>query len=75
MLKLKKIYRKVLRYNIVKKYKKNIQNKNFTIISSNCIGGLIYHDLGMQFKSPTINMYIKANDFIKLCKKSKKIYG
>lgn len=37
----------------------------FTLISQNCIGGVIYHDLGMQFLSPTINTFIPEPDFIK----------
>lgn len=38
-----------------------------TIISANCTGGIIYHDLGLQFLSPTINLYIRAEDFLKFC--------
>lgn len=34
-----------------------------SIISSNCIGGMIYHDLGLKFKSPTINLYFSCHDF------------
>lgn len=32
-------YRKILRNHISKKYKKNIKNKDCSIISMNCIGG------------------------------------
>lgn len=35
-----------------------------SIISSNCIGGLIYHNTNHRFLSPTINMYFTANDFL-----------
>lgn len=38
---------------------------NFSIICSNCIGGIIYNRLGKQFLSPTINMYFTQRDFIK----------
>lgn len=48
-----------------KMWKKRIKNKDFSIICSTCIGGLIYHDLGMEFLSPTINMYMNNLDFIK----------
>jgi len=41
---------------------------NITIISSNCVAGTIYHDLNMQFRSPTINCIIYANDYLKFCK-------
>jgi len=36
-----------------------------TIISQNCIGGVFYHDMGLAFCSPTINLYFKASDFVK----------
>lgn len=29
------------------KRRKGLQNKDFTILSSNCAGGVIYHDLGL----------------------------
>lgn len=34
-----------------------------TIISNNCIAGVIYHDLGLKFTSPTINMWIDEKDY------------
>ena len=43
-------------------------NKDFTIISCNCIGGLVYHDLKMEFLSPTINLFIPPKDFIRFIK-------
>lgn len=50
-------------YNINKK--KHLKNKNFTIISSNCVGGIIYHDLGLPFLTPTVNLSFDINDFVK----------
>jgi uncharacterized protein (DUF1919 family) len=38
-----------------------------SLIASNCIGGTLYHDHGMEFLSPTINMYFEAADFIRFC--------
>ena len=46
-------------------WRKKLKNKDFSIICSTCIGGVIYHDLGMQFLSPTINMFMSNSDFIK----------
>lgn len=46
--------------------RKRNKNKNFTIISQNCIGGLIYSTLGMEFLSPTINSFIEGEGFVKL---------
>ena len=50
-------------YNINKK--KHLKNKDFTIISSNCVGGIIYHDLGLPFLTPTVNLSFDMNDFVK----------
>lgn len=44
----------------------NLINENFTIIANNCIGGIIYHDLGLKFMSPTINLWFTPSDYIKL---------
>lgn len=35
-----------------------------TIFSCNCTGGVLYHDLGLPFNSPTINLYMSCADFI-----------
>lgn len=48
-----------------KAWKNDIKNKDVSIICSTCIGGVIYHDLGLKFLSPTINMYMHNLDFIK----------
>ena len=42
-----------------------LTNTDFTIFSQNCIGGIMYHDLGLQFRSPTVNMLVAPKDFIK----------
>lgn len=55
---IRKIYKKINRV-------KN-RNKDFTLIAQNCIGGVIYSDLGLEFKSPTINMFIEDENFVKL---------
>ena len=50
---------------IIKKARANLQVKDLTIISQNCIGGVLYHDMGMQFASPTINLFFSGSDFIR----------
>lgn len=47
--------------------RRRIQNRSFSIISNTCIGGVISHDLGLQFLSPTVNLYIRPCDFVKFC--------
>ena len=47
-------------------YRRKNHNHDFTIISQNCLGGIIYSQLGIRFLSPTINMFIEDENFIKL---------
>lgn len=54
-----------------KKYREYMKSRynydnNPSIISSNCIGGIIYNTLGLRFLSPTINVFIPSKDFIKI---------
>ncbi len=46
--------------------RKYLKNTNVSIISNHCMGGFIYHDLGLKFMSPTINLKILPDDFIEL---------
>lgn len=36
-----------------------------TLVTSNCVGGVIYNDLGLQFTSPTVNLWFHENHFLK----------
>lgn len=49
----------------IEEARKCFKPRPISIISQQCIGGVIYHDMGMQFLSPTINLYFEAKDFIK----------
>ncbi|MFG1497422.1 DUF1919 domain-containing protein [Saccharospirillum sp. HFRX-1] len=50
------------------KYKNRLLKKtNYTIISSNCIGGSIYKDFNLPFNSPTIGSFIHGQDFVRFC--------
>ena len=51
--------------------KRRLRNKNFTVISNNCIAGCILHDLGMRFDTPTINLFIPFPDFIQFLRNLK----
>lgn len=42
-----------------------LKNQKITIISQNCIGGVIYHSCGLEFFSPTINLFIEDENFVK----------
>lgn len=43
-----------------------IKNKDFTIIASNCCGTFVYYDMGLPYLSPTINLTIRMDDFVRL---------
>lgn len=38
-----------------------------SIISRDCIGGVLYNRMGQVFTSPTINLYMNNEDFIAFC--------
>ena len=44
-------------------FRNNNKNDNFTLIARDCIGGILYHQLGLRFLSPTINLFFTPSDF------------
>lgn len=48
-----------------------LKNTSPTIISNNCVAGVIYHDLGLRFDSPTINLFFGAEDFVRFAENLK----
>ena len=50
-----------------KQARNRIKNNRFTLLASNCIGGVIYHHLGMSFDSPMINISMKQPEFCMFC--------
>lgn len=59
-----KIQRK-LRDDKIRAVKKQASCDGVTVISQNCIGGVLYHDVGAAFLSPTINLFFSGPDFVK----------
>lgn len=45
--------------------KKKLKNPNFTIISNNCWGGMIYESYNLPKESPTVGTFFMAGDFVK----------
>lgn len=43
-----------------------LKNRDFTIIASNCVGTMIYHDMGLPFLTPTINLTISMRDLVEM---------
>lgn len=48
-----------------------IKKKDFTIIASNCGGTFIYYDMGLTYLTPTVNLSIEMNDFVKMAENLK----
>ena len=48
----------------LKRLRKKNCNHSFSLITNDCIGGVIYHDLGEQFRSPTVNLWIPNDCFL-----------
>lgn len=46
--------------------KSALLNTTPTLFAPNCLAGILYHDLGLQFRSPTINTMMLQTDFAKL---------
>lgn len=40
------------------------RNHDFSLITNDCVGGVISHDLGEEFRSPTVNLWIPNAHFL-----------
>ena len=65
-MKLYEVFRKLQR--IVKRFywRYSLSNKDFSLVSNNCLGGVILHQLGVRFNSPFVNLFICAEDYVTL---------
>lgn len=45
---------------------RRLKNRDFTIIASNCNGSFLYYDLGLQYRTPTVNLAIDMDDFVRM---------
>lgn len=52
---------------ISESFRRKLKNDNFTILCSNCLGGMLYHRFGKEFCSPTINLFMTNPDFADFC--------
>lgn len=43
-----------------------LRKRGVTIVSDNCWGGLMYHTLGMELRSPFVNMFVNKDAFVRL---------
>lgn len=64
-MKASRCYRKFLRLRKNKRNCKRLKNHEFSLITSNCVGGVITHELGLRFDSPTVNLFFLPEDYLK----------
>lgn len=58
MNKLNKKIISIWRAPLINQYARILKGKEFAIISSNCLAGVMYHDAKSRFLSPTINLSV-----------------
>lgn len=58
-----------IRKKRLKRQCKDLKNTDFTIFTENCLAGALYHDFGMQFRTPLINGGFSTQDYIKFLTK------
>lgn len=46
-------------------YRINLKNRNFSIISNNCWGGVVYDRYALPYLTPTIGLWIPPKDYVK----------
>lgn len=62
---------KVYRSHVNKKLQARLKNKNFSLISNNCIGGITCSDLVQPFNSPTVGCFFYSDCYLKFCENLK----
>jgi uncharacterized protein (DUF1919 family) len=62
LYRIQSIYKKVY----LKRHLKNLRVYNFSIVSNNCWGGILYKDLQLQYQTPFVNMFIHGPCYINL---------
>ena len=63
--KIRSAINKIQRIFINRQLKSRLQNHGMTVISANCVGAFILHDLNEPFNSPFVNLYLSPNDFVR----------
>lgn len=55
------------RWLAIQKRRARLRNHSFSIISNTCVGGVMTHNVGEQFRSPTVNLIIFEDQFLTFC--------
>lgn len=60
-----------IRNRKMQKLRGKLGNQDFTMLTENCLAGIVYHDLGLQFRSPLINGEFSTEDYLKFLQRPK----
>lgn len=63
--KVKNIVNRLQRKSLNHQLKLRLTNQGMSVLSANCVGAFILHDLNQPFNSPFVNLYISPKDFIR----------
>ncbi|HHV6721727.1 TPA: DUF1919 domain-containing protein [Haemophilus influenzae] len=63
--KIKSAVNKRQRFFINRSLQRKLTNQGMTVISANCVGAFILHDLHQPFNSPFVNLYLSPQDFLR----------
>lgn len=64
-------WRRIKRELWLKQLRSRNHNHDFSLITNDCVGGVICHDLGEQFRSPTVNLWISNDQFLQFAQNLK----
>src|SRR5436190_7288199 len=48
-----------------------VTNRNFSIISNDCFGGMAYEELGLRYESPFVGLFVLPEDYVRLLRNLK----
>ena len=64
---------------LIKKFadsrRKQLKNTEFTIISNNCWGGMVYESFNLPKQSPTVGLFFMADEYIRFLQEFPNILG
>ena len=63
--KIKKTLLRIYKMSVGRINNLRVKNKNITIISNNCWGGIFYRNNNLEYLSPTLGLFFMADDYIK----------
>lgn len=50
-------------------FRARVRNRDFTIISNDCFGGMIYEELGFRYHSPTVGLFLVPEDYMRFLRR------